>query len=540
MNISSELKELEHAAVAISSALRLKPDMTREEFRTYIAGNAVNQGQAYAIAVLDQVPAMNLDLWRAKIQSQSPEIIYSKTIIEQHDLLSNANSIVYPVRFHYRAGNYLLPGSLSDSQWDRAVITDRVLEKNSAQLGPIVDLTNRTSAFHFGYPFYGHDGRHIAGVILVQIDLEHFLRRSLSPNWQNRVQIEIRQHSTGSSWRLDHRGLFPLVGPELDPNALTYLSSVGIENSLWSVKIKPRAGTFGQDWNSIALAVMVSITMVLLAITAIDKSAKYSRRLESEVSDRTRELADAAAVAERANRAKSRFIGAMSHELKTPLNSIIGFSEILEEETNGSATQNHNEYAMYILNSGRRLLGAVDNIMALTRVEAGDLKPALHEVFIIRFVQSLGDQFCDICREKNVTLSINCSIEDRHLIVDPGLIKQAFNNLIDNAVKYTPIGGSVDINAEMSDDGSLQIVIEDTGPGMSEDQINNAIRPFEQLESLYSRSHEGLGLGLSLAKAFIELNRGTLTINSEPGKGTAIIIQFPSNLLTDQEEDDFL
>lgn len=251
--------------------------------------------------------------------------------------------------------------------------------------------------------------------------------------------------------------------------------------------------------------------------------------LERKVKERTRELEEASLRAEAANRSKSDFLANMSHELRTPLNSIIGFSEVLEDGMQGELNKRQREYVGFILNSGRHLLSLINDILDLSKVEAGKL-----EIELSRFrLDLLLDSSMVMFREKAMMhkIGLNLAIEpDAGIEIesDERKLKQILFNLLSNAVKFTPDGGSVSVAARRVSD-LMEISVEDTGIGIKPEDLEKLFKPFTQLESSYDKRYEGTGLGLALTHNMVELLGGRIWVESEFGKGSRFAFTLPVN-----------
>jgi len=232
--------------------------------------------------------------------------------------------------------------------------------------------------------------------------------------------------------------------------------------------------------------------------------------------------------AEEANRAKSAFLAAMSHELKTPLNAVIGFSEIIKDEVFGPiGLPAYRDYGADIHASGTKLLGIINDVLDVSRLEGGAIKvnpvPAsaldLAEAAVARAQVLTGDP-------RAVSVDIAPALPAIH--VDPRRLGQALSNLLANALKFTPEGGAVCVRAWLEKrTGGVSLSVVDTGIGMAPEKIAAALEPFRQLDGSLARRFEGAGLGLSIAKALVELHGGTLSLESAVGHGTTVTIALP-------------
>jgi len=246
---------------------------------------------------------------------------------------------------------------------------------------------------------------------------------------------------------------------------------------------------------------------------------------------RALELEEARRSAEQASVSKSRFLATMSHELRTPLNAVMGFSELIEQETYGPAGDpRYVEYAGLIRSSGEHLLTIIDDVLDMSRIEAGKLELA-EETFepvdlAMRCVNILKTQAV----EKGVALSIDHPGSLPDLYADPGKMRQVVFNLLSNAVKFTTAGGSVEIRMRASDTEFILAVV-DTGIGIDANDLSRVMEPFIQADNSLQRQYNGTGLGLPLTKSLIELHGGSLEIKSIQGVGTTVVARLPADRL---------
>ena len=242
----------------------------------------------------------------------------------------------------------------------------------------------------------------------------------------------------------------------------------------------------------------------------------------------TTELARARDQAEGANRVKSMFLASMSHDLRTPLNAIIGFSEIMREEILGPvAVPKYREYLGDIHNSAQHLLLIINDILDIARIEAGRVELKEARIDLRRMIDESARMLRGRVAEAGLTLETSFENEAPWCIGDERLLRQVLLNLTSNAIKFTPSGGRVRILVGRRVGGELTLAVQDTGIGMTAEEAAVALRPFGQVQSAFARSRDGVGLGLPLAKSFVELHGGELLVESMPGRGTTITVKLP-------------
>jgi two-component system, NtrC family, sensor kinase len=255
--------------------------------------------------------------------------------------------------------------------------------------------------------------------------------------------------------------------------------------------------------------------------------------LEQKVQERTRELAtalgeldDKSRELQAVSRHKSEFLANMSHELRTPLNAIIGFSQVLREQLFGEVNAKQREYLEDILSSGNHLLALINDILDLSKVEAGQielqvapfsLKEALESGVVMVREQAMSD---------GVQVSLAAALDVDIVTGDERRIRQVIFNLLSNAVKFTPAGGAVDVSGAQVN-GEVRVSVADTGPGIGREDHDRIFEEFQQTDA-GAEQGEGTGLGLALSKRLIELHGGRIWVDSELGKGSTFVFTLPT------------
>lgn len=251
----------------------------------------------------------------------------------------------------------------------------------------------------------------------------------------------------------------------------------------------------------------------------------------NDISDRVRveeELIASKEAAEYANRTKTEFLANMSHELRTPLNAIIGFSEFIKKEILGPiGTPKYAEYIADIHDSGQHLLSIINDILDLARLEAGRLELIEIDICAPALVAACLAIMGERAEVAGITLAADMPADLPMLHADERAVKQILFNFLSNAIKFTPKGGRVTVSLSEERDGSFDLVVRDTGIGMSESEIVTALSPFGQVDSKLARVHQGTGLGFPICESLMRLHGGVLRVQSFPGQGTTVTASFP-------------
>lgn len=272
------------------------------------------------------------------------------------------------------------------------------------------------------------------------------------------------------------------------------------------------------------------------------ENARLIKNLEERVRERTSELELAKLIAESANRAKSDFLANMSHELRTPLTSIMGFSEVIYDELFGPLNEKQKEYMNLILTSANHLLNLINDILDLSKVEAGRMELELSKFLVKDLLHSSLAMVKEKALKHKISLRLDIEPDaEIEMEADERKLKQIMFNLLSNAVKFTPDGGSVVVRARrigyekiknlginsIPEKDFLEISVEDTGIGIKAEDIPNLFSEFSQLDSPYQKKYQGTGLGLALTKKLVELHKGRIWCESEYGRGSKFTFIIP-------------
>jgi signal transduction histidine kinase len=237
-------------------------------------------------------------------------------------------------------------------------------------------------------------------------------------------------------------------------------------------------------------------------------------------------LINAKTAAETANRTKSEFLTNMSHELKTPLNSIIGFSDLLIEEIAGPLNEKQSRYVQFISSSGKNLLEIINDILELSKAEAGEEDLNMEEFSVDESINKVISMVFPQTHEKDIKLNYDSENRELWISADEYKFQQIINNLLSNAIKFTPAGGSIDVFSKQEGD-LVTITVKDTGIGILEDGLDKIFKPFIQLDSSLSRNFKGTGLGLTLVKKYVEMHGGNINVESKIGQGSSFRFEMP-------------
>lgn len=319
---------------------------------------------------------------------------------------------------------------------------------------------------------------------------------------------------------LTERNVLETYAP-IEGEAGDIVGVVEIYHDLTAVLAQMRRSEYEQ-WAIVAAAMGALLALLTLFVWYGERATTRAR--------------DAAALAQReADRAqyrermKSEFLANISHELRSPLNAILGFAEVMQNRVFGPITPaRYEDYVNDIIDSGGYLLRTVDDILDMTRIDAGQVRLEPARIDLTDLLHRCVRQAGHAQRRPDVVLSVLLPAEPVHVLVDENRLRQAVGNLLSNAVKFTRGAGEVTVGTERRSDGALAIAVRDTGIGIPADRLSAILTPFDQVAGAYARETGGIGLGLPITKALVELHGGALDIESEPGVGTTVTITLPA------------
>ena len=342
-------------------------------------------------------------------------------------------------------------------------------------------------------------------------------------------------------------GRFTYIGPQVE-RLCGYPAKSWCAKGFWSDHVHPEDRRKfvdkvnqlkGGDYTTIEYKVrsadgrVVHMRNMLTVINSRAKNGAVTRVAQGYLLDITEmktaqvTLDEARRGAEEANKSKSEFLANMSHELRTPLNSVIGFAEVMKDEVFGSIGERYKEYAESVHTSGQHLLSLINDVLDLSKIEAGKIELVEEETDIAVVLSKCRQLLHERASQAGLHIRLEIPAPLPFVIVDGRRIKQVILNLMSNAVKFTPPGGRLTLRAELQAPRGLLISVGDTGIGMSKEEVDIALEQFGQIDSELSRQHEGTGLGLPIARSLAELHGGELEVESKKDAGTTVTLWLP-------------
>ena len=235
---------------------------------------------------------------------------------------------------------------------------------------------------------------------------------------------------------------------------------------------------------------------------------------------------------EEASRLKSEFLANMSHELRTPLNAILGFAELMHDGKAGPVNADQKEYLGDVLTSSRHLLGLINDVLDLSKIEAGRIEFAAEPVDVEKIAAEVRDTLRSLGDSRRIAISIEADPAVGPVTTDPGRLKQVLYNYLSNALKFTPEGGRITLRIGSEDDGHFRLEIEDQGIGIKPEDQERLFVEFEQLDASVAKKYGGTGLGLALTRRIVEAQGGRVGVESQPGRGSRFFAILPRQATT--------
>jgi len=429
-----------------------------------------------------------------------------------------------------------IPGSASNSFGDRSwSLVDEAIAAAVAQLGPASNETR------FGFVPPPQDE---ALLVRIRSDFRRFsqtLHRIIALDRADAPSSKVRPH------------LATVIAVDNDLSALTNTLAVRTSAQTETVVAENRSAyitsrnlLIGVGAASIVLAVLLGLVLSWSLVVPIQRTearlaeiaaGDFSRhvevanrdelgRLAANLNRMNDELRRVYEELETVSRHKSEFLANMSHELRTPLNAIIGFSELLQQQMFGELNEQQLGYVEDVLDAGQHLLALINDILDLSKVEAGKMELDLSDFSLRDALESGLTMYAEGATRAGVALVLSLDPNEIAVKADERKLRQVVFNLLSNAVKFTPAGGRVDVLARMAD-GVVEVAVTDTGPGIAPEDQGLIFEEFRQVRGISGMRHEGTGLGLPLSRKLVELHGGRLWVESVQGQGSTFRFTLP-------------
>jgi len=306
------------------------------------------------------------------------------------------------------------------------------------------------------------------------------------------------------------------VGAEIDKLADEIEADLRVLDSVLTTRFEAAEQAYAKGREDIRRAILIAILLVLAVSAALGTAIAWG-------------LAQLVREALETNQAKSRFLAVVTHELRTPLNVVVGFAEMIEEEASGPlGTPEYRDWAKEIRVGGQRLLSMVNDALEFAQLDAGMAKAVRERVDVGTVIEASLRSLGGRARERALSLEGAAEIEPGLAVqADERMLRRLLACLLDNAVKFTPQGGTVQVGAGRLPGGKVEVTVRDTGVGIAPELLDRVVEPLFQADGALARGYEGTGLGLAIAQRLVALQQGTMAIESEPGVGTTVKVRLP-------------
>lgn len=328
--------------------------------------------------------------------------------------------------------------------------------------------------------------------------------------------------------------IVPLLSPDIEGKARIDCLIGSVANGCTPIALAELYTDITPRWHAMQTQQLLFSSLIVMAFFLLGSAVLFTTKRAEMIIARQHEvnleLTAAAARAEAQSRDKSQFLASVSHELRTPLNAIIGFSEIVKTEAKEQLQKVYHDYIEDIYASGKHLLSLINDILDYSKAEAGKLQIEWAETDVTKVIRNSLRMV--LPRAENAQITLIEEVPSQHLVIisDAKKLKQILLNLLSNAVKFTPAGGEVRCQVwEDVKTNNIMIQVRDTGIGIAPKDISKVMTPFGQVDSALSRKYEGTGLGLPLAKVFLESMGGEFSIASEINVGTTVTLSIPKS-----------
>lgn len=389
-----------------------------------------------------------------------------------------------------------------------------IRDPSGVEAPPYVQRIGDVLVYRVALPVRSGGGKYPQGTLLGVVGVEYPVPEARADLWVNFILSLMAGALAGILAVL----VFYVITHKLILSPVRELRRVAESVSQGEHRVRSQIAT-GDEYEELSRAFNAMLSHLQI-------SENELRNINKSLDARLGELAEHNVALYEANKIKSQFLAKVSHELRTPLTSIIGFAELLREaaSTEGGRMLRYSEN---IMSSGRMLLGIINDLLDLAKIEAGKMELHLGPVKMTEMAANLIDFMRPLADKKSLQLVADIPDDLTEITSDSGRIQQILYNLLSNAVKFTPDGGLVELKLARTEEGGVEITVRDTGVGIPRAQLSSVFERFRQLDESITREHSGTGLGLAISKELVKLLGGSIHVESEPGEGSVFSVILP-------------